>query len=258
MPRSVLNAYERGHRQPSVAALDRIATAAGLELRVAPRVATVDDERAGRILSQVLELAESLPTAPPRSPHVPAVRETRSVSVLGERLVAIHEALDAAAIPHAFGGAIALAYCTEEPRGTRDIDVNLFLDASDAERVFAALPEGVASKAADVKAVTRDDQTRLWWADTPVDVFFDAHDFHREVAQRVRRVQFEGTEIPVLDCVSLLVFKAMFNRTRDWADIEAMVDAGALDRHAAFEAVTELLGPDDAIVSRLAELLSRA
>ncbi|MDQ1395101.1 MAG: hypothetical protein QOG64_360, partial [Acidimicrobiaceae bacterium] len=42
---------------------------------------------------------------------------------LAERLLVVHAGLDGARIPHAFGGAIALAYCTEEPRGTRDIDV---------------------------------------------------------------------------------------------------------------------------------------
>jgi hypothetical protein len=49
------------------------------------------------------------------------------VSVLAQRLLAVHAALDDAGLPHAFGGAIALAYCTLEPRGTRDIDVNVFI-----------------------------------------------------------------------------------------------------------------------------------
>ena len=62
MTRSVVNAYERGRRQPSVDALARLAGAAGMRLRLAraePR--EVDPERAGRILEQVLELAELLP-----------------------------------------------------------------------------------------------------------------------------------------------------------------------------------------------------
>jgi hypothetical protein len=49
------------------------------------------------------------------------------MSALGERLLAVHEALDQAELPHAFGGAIALGYCVVEPRGTRDLDVNVFL-----------------------------------------------------------------------------------------------------------------------------------
>jgi transcriptional regulator with XRE-family HTH domain len=61
MPRSVLSAYEHAHRQPAVAALARIAAAAGLELSVGPPAASLDVVRAGRILAQVLDLAEMLP-----------------------------------------------------------------------------------------------------------------------------------------------------------------------------------------------------
>jgi transcriptional regulator with XRE-family HTH domain len=61
MARSVVNAYEHGRRQPSVDALARILAAAGLELRAAPAVRRLDDERAGRVLAQVLDLAEALP-----------------------------------------------------------------------------------------------------------------------------------------------------------------------------------------------------
>jgi transcriptional regulator with XRE-family HTH domain len=61
MPRSVLNAYERGHRQPGVAALARIAAGAGLEVRVGPPADQDELARAGEILVQVLDLAEALP-----------------------------------------------------------------------------------------------------------------------------------------------------------------------------------------------------
>ncbi|HEY7892130.1 MAG TPA: helix-turn-helix transcriptional regulator [Solirubrobacteraceae bacterium] len=60
LPRSVVSAYENGHRQPGVDALARLAAAAGLELKLGS-AAPVDPVRAGRILSQVLDLAESLP-----------------------------------------------------------------------------------------------------------------------------------------------------------------------------------------------------
>ncbi len=63
MHRSVVNAYERHHRQPSVDALARIARAAGLEVRIGPPTERVDPVRAGRILVQVLDLAEALPSA---------------------------------------------------------------------------------------------------------------------------------------------------------------------------------------------------
>jgi transcriptional regulator with XRE-family HTH domain len=61
MPRSVVNAYERGNRQPGVDALARILAAAGLRLDLAPIASPVDPERAERLLTQVLDLAEALP-----------------------------------------------------------------------------------------------------------------------------------------------------------------------------------------------------
>ena len=64
LPRSVVNAYVRGKREPRAGALARLAAAGGLELRLAPRVPPVDVDRASRILVQVLELAEALPFRP--------------------------------------------------------------------------------------------------------------------------------------------------------------------------------------------------
>jgi transcriptional regulator with XRE-family HTH domain len=62
MTRSVVNAYEHARRQPSVDALARLAAAAGMRLRLGPQERpSIDPDRAGRILEQVLDLAEALP-----------------------------------------------------------------------------------------------------------------------------------------------------------------------------------------------------
>jgi hypothetical protein len=62
---------------------------------------------------------------------------------LTEKIARVTQALDTAAIPHAVGGAIALGYHAE-PRGTLDIDVDVFLPESGAGRVFGCLePLGV-------------------------------------------------------------------------------------------------------------------
>ena len=55
---SVLSAYERGRRQPSVSAATRILEAAGFRLSLKPRI---DEARAGVVLRQVLGLADALP-----------------------------------------------------------------------------------------------------------------------------------------------------------------------------------------------------
>jgi len=177
------------------------------------------------------------------------------VSVLGRRLLAIHDALRRQAVPHAFGGAIALAYCTEEPRGTRDLDVNVFVPPGDAAAVLAALPAGVAFSDDDRRRIELDGQTRLWWDDTPVDLFFDVHDFHRTVSAGIRQVSFMDRRVPVLACTDLVVFKAMFNRTKDWADIEEMVAAGTVDAERALGWLIRLLGASDEATLQLAAMI---
>jgi transcriptional regulator with XRE-family HTH domain len=64
MPRSVLNAYLRGHREPGADAVLRIASAAGVKLGLEERRPPVDPQRASFILNQVLGLAEALPYRP--------------------------------------------------------------------------------------------------------------------------------------------------------------------------------------------------
>ena len=64
MPRSVVNVYTKGHREPGANTLARLAAAAGLQLELGERKAPVDPYRAGRILVEVLELAEALPYSP--------------------------------------------------------------------------------------------------------------------------------------------------------------------------------------------------
>lgn len=178
------------------------------------------------------------------------------MSTLAERLLAVDTALDEAGFPHAFGGAIALAYCTQEPRGTRDIDVNVFVGADRADDVLDAMPREITVRRADRVAARREGQVRVMWDDTPIDVFFDTHEFHRDTAEAVREVPFEGTTIAVLGCESLIVFKAMFNRTRDWADIEAILEAGVTDGRWAFEKLRSLLGESDPAIARLAALVA--
>ena len=75
IPRSVLNVYIRGHREPGAEALMRIAAAGGCELQLAPRRRPVDPERAGEILVQVLELAEVLPFRPRAEIDAPSLAE---------------------------------------------------------------------------------------------------------------------------------------------------------------------------------------
>jgi len=177
------------------------------------------------------------------------------MSELVEKLFAIHGSLAEVGLAHAFGGAIALAYCVEEPRGTRDLDVNVFADASEAESVLAALPDGVRVRRQDIAQVIRDGQTRLWWDGTPVDVFLNNIPLHEAVAAAVVWVPLEGRDIPVLDCASLAIFKAFFDRPKDWADLDAISIATPEDIEDAASTIAALVGENDPAVEKLRGLM---
>jgi hypothetical protein len=170
------------------------------------------------------------------------------VSTLVDKIVAVHGALDDAGIPHAFGGALALAWCTHRARGTIDIDVNVFVDRSRTDELLAALPADVHWSAGDRELLSRDGQVRIWWDETPLDVFVNTTDYHERVAERCRREPFAGRDVPFLGCTDLAVFKAFFDRTKDWADLEEMHAAGALDTDRVAGILGHYLGtPDDRI-----------
>jgi hypothetical protein len=173
---------------------------------------------------------------------------------LPEKIVALHQALDRAGVPHAFGGALALAWCTERARGTIDVDVNLFVRPEHAAVVLRALPSGVDWTDDDAVRVERDGQARLWWDTTPLDLFFSTTEFHDRLASRVRREPFLGVDVPFLACRDLAVFKAFFDRTRDWADLEEMAAVGSLDVEAVLGVLANYLGGDDPRVERLRTL----
>lgn len=173
---------------------------------------------------------------------------------LADKIVALHDAFAAGRLPHAFGGALALAWCTQRARGTIDIDVNVFVAIDRVDDVLASLPEGVLHSDADRVLLVRDGQARLWWGSTPVDVFLNTTAFHSDVALRARRERFNGRDVPFLACTDLAVFKAFFNRTKDGADLEEMAEAGTLDRQRVVGVLAEYLGLDDPRVERVMQL----
>ena len=65
-------------------------------------------------------------------------------------------------------------------------------------------------------------------------------------------VPLEGRQIPVLDCASLMIFKSFFDRTKDWADIEAVAVATPEDIETAAQTLADLVGQDDPAFKRLA------
>jgi hypothetical protein len=191
------------------------------------------------------------------NPGLPPAQRSGSAPTLPDKVVALHESLAAARLPHAMGGALALAYYAE-PRVTIDVDVNVFVSTDRWPQVRAALsPLGVGVEV-DRAALERDGQVRLWWDRTPVDLFFSYDPFHEEMKRRARRVPFGETTIPILAPEDLAVCKATFDRPKDWLDIEQILVATDPVDLAEIEAwLEEMAGEDDPRLVKLREIATR-
>ncbi len=159
----------------------------------------------------------------------------------------VHDQLDSARLSHAFGGALALGYVAE-PRGTADIDVNVFVPEDQLDRVTTCLaPIGYR--------VPEDGRTgppiagiRFEHDDEPfpLDVFPSLHGRYAEVERRRVRHPFgrDGRRLPFLSAEDLCVFKLSFGRPKDWIDLQSIADAGVdLDLDYIEEQLVALRGP---------------
>jgi hypothetical protein len=154
---------------------------------------------------------------------------------LADKVVAVHRAFTRAKLPHAFGGALALAYYAT-PRATIDIDVNVFVRTEHYSSVAAVLRKLHVDTIPEAALAVRDGQVRAWWAQTPIDLFFSYDPVHDAMRTWVRTVPFGTISIPILAAEHLMVAKAVFDRAKDWLDIEQMLvalddlDAGEVRR----------------------------
>lgn len=179
---------------------------------------------------------------------------------LKERLVTVARSLGEAKIPYAFGGSIALIYWAE-PRATRDIDVNIFLPESDARRSLEALASsGVpVIMELDVAIAEREGQVRLAHDKAPVDIFFLTVPFLASAADRTVTVEFEGVPINVLSAEDLVICKTLFDRDKDWLDIQEILmhQDHALDLSYVFRWLAEMVGPDNTRFTRLRSMAEK-
>lgn len=188
----------------------------------------------------------------PASPH-----RSDSEPPLPEKVVAIHRQLDAAKVPHAIGGALALAYYAE-PRVTVDIDVNVFVATDRWPQVREALAPLGVDVTLDLAVLERDGQVRLWWGRNAVDLFFSNDEFHEEMRRGARRAPFGQDTLSILSPEHLAVCKAMFDRPKDWLDIEQMLVATDPIDLAEIELLLErMVGADDPRIEKLGEVKAR-
>jgi hypothetical protein len=176
---------------------------------------------------------------------------------LAQRVLAIEAALSD--VPHAFGGALALAYYAE-PRATIDIDLNVFVPPERFSDVAGPLRDlGVLIDTPPVAAlIDRDGQARVMWDSTPVDLFFAYDAFHAAAAAARRLVPFGDGTIPILAPEHLIVCKVVYDRPKDWVDIDAILaDEPVIDRAEVLRWAARIAGDEDPRYNRVVAVLTR-
>ena len=180
---------------------------------------------------------------------------------LSEKVLLLEEAFARRRIPHAFGGALALAYYAV-PRATVDIDVNVFVGLARADDVLEALETLGAAPitAAERTRLHRDEQARVLWERTPVDLFFAYDPLHESAREHRRRMPFGDATLHVLSAEDLMIFKVLFDRDKDWRDLDELVFAMAGELDAAYVRtwLERILPPEDARRRRAEAALARA
>jgi transcriptional regulator with XRE-family HTH domain len=80
VPQSTVSVYERGERQPTLPTLERLLRAAGFTLRTDLAPIGPDPRRNGRVLKDLLELADRIPPSrrrPLTYPRLPSTEARR-------------------------------------------------------------------------------------------------------------------------------------------------------------------------------------
>ena len=99
---------------------------------------------------------------------------------------------------------------------------------------------------------------RLWWERNPVDIFLAYDQLHEAMREQKRRVPFGTERIPILAPEHLLACKVLFDRPKDWLDIEQMlVTVDDLDVPEALRWVERGAGENDHRSQRLRDLVRR-
>jgi len=184
---------------------------------------------------------------------------TTTLGGLASKIAAVHEMLESMRVTHQFGGAVALAWY-RSPRATTDIDLNVTVAPEDAAPILGAITHlGVTVSPADRDEIERDGQARLDWQGSYLDLFFATVDLHQNMARHSREVSFGPVQIPILSPEHLIVCKVVFDRPKDWVDIEEMIAWGTeIDRVDVMRWIEEILGRSSEQHARLVALLGSA
>ena len=178
-----------------------------------------------------------------------------NAAAVAERLA---EQLDSRGQNYALGGAIALGYWGV-PRGTVDVDVTVFLPPERPSECIWLLQEiGCDFSPAEAAQSLREHGfCRVTLSGVRVDVFLPIVPFYEAARRRRQRVELGGRSVMVWDAESLAVFKMMFFRRKDLADVEQILrtQGTRFDRTWVREQLVAIYGPRDPRLAQWDDLL---
>lgn len=145
-------------------------------------------------------------------------------------VISLCEALEAASIEYALSGAIALAYWTV-PRATVDIDIAVNVAPAGIQHLLATLGAADCKIPADARAAAQRGDLGVRCHGVRVDLFLPVLAISHEAVARRVRMPFAQAQVWILRAEDLVIFKLLFGRTKDFADIERLLAAqrSALD-----------------------------
>lgn len=181
----------------------------------------------------------------------------RSAAEAAQRIA---DALEVAGLPYAIGGALALAVAGV-PRGTADVDVNLFVAEDQLPRVFAVLSGlGIDLDERACEARARKDGMFVGrWDHMRIDIFLPSIPFADEAKRtRVRISDSSGWSGWFLAAEALAVFKLLFFRGKDMVDLERLVAVRPdLDHAYVRRFIVDMMGETDERTRRWDDIVAR-
>lgn len=160
-------------------------------------------------------------------------------------------------IPYAIGGAIAYGYFGAA-RGTKDVDLNLFVTPDDARPALSALiAAGVRLDPEEAIRRGRERGDAIGYFDLMrVDLFFSSIELHERASERTVTVTLMGRPVRILSPEDTVILKLFFNRGKDWVDVERLVArrGAALDRAEIRRWLVDGVGEEDDRIRRWDEL----
>jgi hypothetical protein len=164
----------------------------------------------------------------------------------------VADALAAAGVEYAIGGALALAVWGF-PRATNDVDVDVFVEADAIRPVLDALASGGLDidAAAAVRSARERGDFRGRLSGVRVDCFVMTIPLYASARKRVRVAPLAGRPAVFLAPEDLAIFKLLFFRTKDLLDVERMVAflGAEFDRGYVRSWLVNLVGTDDARIA---------